>query len=776
MRSHSELFDKLTNSSYNGYQIIPAALKAALLAAASPLDYQACADLLREVNDAQFDIVSNYDRETGCWVRDATSSLPLSKRISHSAPIIQANNALLRGLSRLRAIDFVLQKKAETETNPKIKALYIHQREILRINFAGWCENLLGFTNKPEHSSKSFLRACRKQETQFNNILLSVLYDANLTKDCSSKKDGQELLARYRKLSALLTPTRTLVMLSYDTLAKMVIRETHYPVTTKTDRQKKAIQELKTCLLYPFDDRMSAHTKVKFAMQEADALFADLMLRDDTLLPATARKDQITGLKNAFLVKVEVCHKDIDTTSEAWFRTKNIADVDNTLWIVRMATPVYHGSAESEASILEHTRNNIEQLEAFCAKKIPSPPYAPNTTRRLHICSLNTAISLQNEDQIIRYLQLAQYRHERKNYSLSYLPCNEFGTFHKLELDPSLVKRAPRLSYSRTLSRKADRLDQIVEVIGEISIQSGELPVIQCFGGVDRTVTILYAFLQQWLAKHYGTAEIRNIPNTLARGGNPAEMASYLNPGAPGMLAVSKSNNPVGKKTFSSAIEREYYRASSKERKKNRVSNCHYLKFPSNLQRIEYVFNLALFEEALRDSPATDLVVVGSELLQRVKAIGGKDGGEVSSSQLVDLNLLLRVGGGAIKNPDDVQNSEQMFALAAKLNRESTSKTWKSLAEICLTLVCVSLIVVGALSFIPSGGMSLALTVIGSVGLAAVSAKTAYSVVRENHHLSGSFLNHKERSVARQFSLFSKTAYAQSDVEESTEDSQLIIF
>ena len=78
MRSHSELFDKLTSSFYNGYQIVPAALKDALLAAESPLDYQSCADLLREINDAQFHIVSNYDRETGCWVRDATCSLPLS--------------------------------------------------------------------------------------------------------------------------------------------------------------------------------------------------------------------------------------------------------------------------------------------------------------------------------------------------------------------------------------------------------------------------------------------------------------------------------------------------------------------------------------------------------------------------------------------------------------------------------------------------------------------------------------------------------------------------
>ena len=74
----------------------------------SGCSYLAISDLLREANDAQFGIVSTYDEANTAWVRDATDSIPLSKRIPHDHPVLDANNALLRCLSRLRPIEFAI--------------------------------------------------------------------------------------------------------------------------------------------------------------------------------------------------------------------------------------------------------------------------------------------------------------------------------------------------------------------------------------------------------------------------------------------------------------------------------------------------------------------------------------------------------------------------------------------------------------------------------------------------------------------------------------------
>ncbi len=72
--------------------------------------YDQLSDLLRETNDAQFGIVSKLNNK-GEWVRDATQSKDLADRIPHAHPIIESNNALLRCLSRLKAVDYAIAKE-----------------------------------------------------------------------------------------------------------------------------------------------------------------------------------------------------------------------------------------------------------------------------------------------------------------------------------------------------------------------------------------------------------------------------------------------------------------------------------------------------------------------------------------------------------------------------------------------------------------------------------------------------------------------------------------
>ena len=81
--------------------------------AANSLNYQDITDLLLTVNDAQFDIFSYYDKLSNTWVRDSTRSRPLKDRIPYDSPVIEANNALLRCLSRLRPIDYAIQKQED---------------------------------------------------------------------------------------------------------------------------------------------------------------------------------------------------------------------------------------------------------------------------------------------------------------------------------------------------------------------------------------------------------------------------------------------------------------------------------------------------------------------------------------------------------------------------------------------------------------------------------------------------------------------------------------
>ena len=188
--------------------------------------YDRLSDLLKETNDAQFGIVSTV--ENGMWVRDATSAIPLGQRIPHHHPAIEANNALLRCLGRLKAIDYAIYKHNPTKAS--------EIREMLKQQFASHTQLILDSVDQSDA-----LEQINQYEKQFNTLLISALHRANLTEGLSSKKEAQKLLFHYRNLSSLMIPARPLVTLTYDKAAQVLQRESQFPVCKKQPSRSKRL-------------------------------------------------------------------------------------------------------------------------------------------------------------------------------------------------------------------------------------------------------------------------------------------------------------------------------------------------------------------------------------------------------------------------------------------------------------------------------------------------------------------------------------------------------
>lgn len=215
-RTHSELFNLVFSSKKAPPLAIPQeGIREQLGKGCS---YSEISDLLREANDAQFGIVSTYDEASTAWVRDATQSIPLSDRIPHDHPVLDANNALLRCLSRLRPIDYAIGQKGEKNSE--------EIRRRMKEEFSAISSLILSIANDSNISDEEKREQIKNAEKQFNTLLVRNLHDAHLAEGCETKEDAEKLLFHYRNLSSVLEPARTLITLTYDATAKVFQRET----------------------------------------------------------------------------------------------------------------------------------------------------------------------------------------------------------------------------------------------------------------------------------------------------------------------------------------------------------------------------------------------------------------------------------------------------------------------------------------------------------------------------------------------------------------------
>ena len=544
--------------------------------------YRDTMDALRIKSDAMFGITSKRilrPLEGDVWVRDATQAYDLNaaERPSHEHISIDANNTLLRMLTRLRPIDYMLSQQSPPQValRDKIKNKFDEYQGYIKL-----------FSDPSSHGQAdrdAAIKGIKKAEESFSTFLVERLHEANLTKGCVTQKDAEALLAHYKVLYSVLDPAMPMITLTYDHATHMLQRETHYPITKKKSFQKKYLDELKTVIPHPLDDEKNAHTVRHEAEQLADACFADLIVADDRMLTSQARKSHLVGVKNAFIVKVETeraFNADGGERMRAVLADDPLSWMDdkNPLWLGRMAVPVYVGKGEKDADkINNHVKANLEQL------LMASNTYMPHRGSKIHLTTLNTYTNMDGEKQDVMIDGLRQAM-EGTASEVSVIPTNDVGMFYT----PRLAQSIQHKGYMQP-GQKADRLDLAVNVTLEAQQQKQTLSFVNCAGGADRTGTVIEKAIQQHTAKKMNVNP-SVVEAMRARGFNSAEIAHHMVPGTPGMKPCSKANNWFGwgRKTFSDVAAREFYLKTADLNKKNKINHVECFNQPSELARQAY--------------------------------------------------------------------------------------------------------------------------------------------------------------------------------------------
>ncbi len=435
-------------------------------------------DALRADIDARFGIVSNKipndpSSPTGVtWHRDATVAIPIAQRLPNDHPVLEANNTLLRCLSRLRAIEYAIQKKNQSGNN----------NESLRLNFAKLTHLMLTVSNNPKLKLSKRNKIIQKLEVEFNNYLIKTLDDAGLTQGCKNKKDYEDLLFHYRNLASLLDPAKTLVTVLYDQKYDIHHQTTQYPVTKKTESQKKCIQEME--IFPPKNDAKNHtyHSCQKEAIQEVNSYFAALLLQDDRRSPAQDRKDILPAAKNAYIVKLEVIQngKPIKTT-----------------WFGRTGSPVYVGKGETPGRLRKQALENINQIKDT-ANKISGKKLTST-----HLTCLLTNTSLQDQDTVVETLKYIDSN--QPNIHLSRIPVNFHGLAKPVHLS-SVITFSNKTIDTTNDGGKAKRFKLVQEVAlitAEQLEDSHRFGVLLCQSGQDRTGKAALLFEIAWREQAY---------------------------------------------------------------------------------------------------------------------------------------------------------------------------------------------------------------------------------------------------------------------------------
>ncbi len=529
--------------------------------------YSQMHDALRAQNDAQFGISSSVETVDGekAWLRDATAA-PGGAATPAQEQLIQANNMRLRCLSRVRAIDHALSKKYPGDTR---------LRERIKTHF-------LKFTTGNDFSKGA--------EAAFDTGLIGILNQANLTQGVETKEDAEALLTYYRNLSSLVMPARPMITLSYDSGNGVLLRETQYPVTTKTDKQLAEMDALSDMTLYPLAKDKTAHTLGNLASQEADKLFVDLMKDNTRMLAAQARKTHLVGTKNAFIVKTEL----VFDVSEDNLNQKKKAkgEGDNVMWCARTGSPTYLGKEQKGKDGFErrktHTKENLEQIRTAAEERTGEKV-------SLHMTILNTDMAHEDQDLIYRGVRSAT---ENSSHQITSMPTNLPGTFYSPQVAPAFQDKV-QTGGSTPLNQL--RRVELASKVARMAAQDNKyLSVIFCASGQDRTGTVVEKMKKDWMAERYQFElksqdlseedRSRSITSLCDKGFNAGEMTTHAVPTAAKMKLDSQPKKfGFSDPEMTAEQSGKLYGVDAKLNKKNPVSGkLLYLTNPSALQVSEY--------------------------------------------------------------------------------------------------------------------------------------------------------------------------------------------
>ncbi|MGQ3890375.1 hypothetical protein [Legionella sp. CNM-4043-24] len=717
--------------------------------------YDQLSDYLRECNDARFGIVSKLSEEDE-WVRDATAATPLNERPPHDSPDIEANNALLRCLSRLRPIDYVLARISQA---PERMTEF---RQQLKHALATQIADMSNVVNRDDMGSDNKRARIRRIETDFNQMLVQALHQANLTEGCETKKDVEKLLFHYRNLSSLMVPARPMITLTYDSETRVLQRETQYPVTLKTKKQVETARALREVVRpYEHADKNS-HTVRSVAEQQADSFFAHLIAAEDRALPAQARKTHLVGIKNAFIVKNEL-YFDRDDASGL------NGPADRTLWLARTGSPAYVGPGESMETIRDQALENLEQIRMTATRLMPMPEtarhaipddsdedsilpacssidYMQPSRLKLHITCLNTNTSLQHQSTIVKSIEHAVS--SVVGDEMSNLPTNAHGLTKPVEISDALYldhdRKKPK---GRAPLLKAERLDDVAQVILAAAKRPNTLSVVNCASGQDRTGTAIEKATQLWMSACYEEQELNTdkIDAMRAMGGNAAEITTHHVHGSPGMKNDSKANNTLGdRRTFSDVADSQYYLPSAGTNKKNRVRDVRFLRYAGMMAVDDYRQRLRAFHDSIVSLPCQTeqekaLFGAAVAVYESVRFLAGEQPRYLRPGSLAQLNQVLFHANAAITDSENPLHAQRLNELShAVSGRES--KAWKALGIALMVLGSLALAVVTPV-LAASGVGVVAAVGAGVVGLAAIYTGLGFFNSNRQNGLAGTVAN-----------------------------------
>ncbi|MDP3705651.1 MAG: hypothetical protein Q8R24_07035 [Legionellaceae bacterium] len=516
------------------------------------MNYKDEIDKLRSSNDQLLGVTSGTQTVDGeiCWVRDARKAKPLDEQ-THllSGPEIAGNNALMRCFSQAEAIDYAIkQKNGSTPLST-----YASNLKLKIITIMG------------DDDLKTQIDRIKNAEKKFNTDSLKALYEAQLTTGCNTDKEGAALLAHYRNLSSTLHPARPLITVSIMGDG-ILCREIQYPVTKKTNTQKETLNELNEVDAYP--DKLNSQNWQNQATQEANKLFYDKLIADDTALPAQTRKTHLVGCKNAYIEKIEVVKVEtINDDDNDLFADK--AKAENTAYYFRTAAVAYLGKGVSDEDVKNNAIENFEQIRMAAEER---HFFEDGKSLPLHFTTLNSDIAWEKEDYLIK--QLLDVEEHTDDFHLSYVPVNDVGTaMHSVEKSQYVTIPIDELLLpDAIIGQKGDRLAQG----GQIAVAAARdhLSGFGCFSNQDRggeMAHLVTAMTIEKIMERNGWTSTGDVQISLGKAGNAPDIASDRLPGSSGLKDVSNPVNLHGKQVVDLDVIAAYNRPSADTNKKRKI-------------------------------------------------------------------------------------------------------------------------------------------------------------------------------------------------------------
>ncbi len=481
-----------------------------------------------------------------CMFRDATAALPLSACLDSKHPIFLMFENLLVALSIARVLDYVLVSRAHI--NSQQAEFYQAARIELKNYYAKFMQQMLEWQNKivSGHVLHTQISAhFDKFLEEFNAEMVGLLRKCGLDRgiDRDDINAYTKILIYYRQMSCLLDPApamRTVIM-----TGALTQIETHYPITEKTDAQKKMLEQMQVVVLNPTPTEIDSHNAKPIAYQEVFAMLARLCMRDDRRFSSYMSTEQVMTVKNGYLVH------DLYIFSAR-------SELNIEYWSVRCGAIVYNGKFATEEVKIANARENIRQIKLALSKKFTGKPH-------LVYNILNTYSLYENQTEIVSGTQKATRLEE---VEFTNFPLNFEGTFHFAEHAPSIsanVSTAERIPVPFSVKQN---LQSAINIVGR-NRNPNQVPIVSCLRGNDRTGTFVLA-LQRYHDQQVYTKAVSIIAMV-----NSAELSekrvcarshilitALAVPGQPGLKDVSRPGDyypdDVSKATYIPAADRKY--------------------------------------------------------------------------------------------------------------------------------------------------------------------------------------------------------------------------